>query len=680
MKKMKFAETDESGEILHEGTCDESGSDHSIGSSAEVVGFVEDRLESDRKFLDDTVETELPASPGSHSVLDAENGGACEQKTTAEDMVQFMDLEHDSVLDKEALSDSEHFGVKNNDDGRTFTSAMELNSIIDMEDSNATELEYGEKSQDGIMMPPLSTAQPDSLPQVEKGYVAVEDSEEKVKSEDMKPDSVLDLDATINSVQGSRDRKDGEATTLTSTVVFDNVLDTGRSNGSEEDSEGKSKDEVRLPLTASKPDSLQENSSGLKEYSEEIIVSEPMCLTDSGGHVVDVETSHAPHEGCTEKNTFDTTLPSTGDRASKVATVYASKEDDDGKTKVEVMNLSLAGDSDHILDTRMNASDNVEGFNTGEECLEKNVVESAMPRDIATSSNFMVEDTKGAVHSKDQAEASWAVELPGVETTQSSSREIASSTGGLFLSSGAAMLPHPSKALTGGEDAFFITKNWVGVADGVGQWSLEGINAGLYAQELMEGCTKMVSDFQGAQIIKPEEILIQSASVAHSSGSSTVIVAYFDGQALNVANIGDSGFIIIRNGSVFRRSSPMVYEFNFPLQIEKGDDPSELMEGYKIDLDEDDVIITATDGLFDNLYEQEIASIVSKSLEAGLKPEEIAEFLATRAQEVGRSSSVRSPFADSAKAAGYTRYTGGKLDDVTVVVSFVQQSSSFPSQ
>jgi len=29
--------------------------------------------------------------------------------------------------------------------------------------------------------------------------------------------------------------------------------------------------------------------------------------------------------------------------------------------------------------------------------------------------------------------------------------------------------------LTGGEDAYFVAcKNWFGVADGVGQWSLEG--------------------------------------------------------------------------------------------------------------------------------------------------------------------------------------------------------------
>lgn len=46
------------------------------------------------------------------------------------------------------------------------------------------------------------------------------------------------------------------------------------------------------------------------------------------------------------------------------------------------------------------------------------------------------------------------------------------------------------------------------------------------------------------------------------------------------------------------------------------------------------------------------------------------------AQEVGSSVSGRSPFADAAKAAGYAGYSGGKLDDVAVIVSLVQKPPS----
>lgn len=244
----------------------------------------------------------------------------------------------------------------------------------------------------------------------------------------------------------------------------------------------------------------------------------------------------------------------------------------------------------------------------------------------------------------------------------------------LSLSSGAALLPHPSKARTGGEDAYFLTcKNWFGVADGVGQWSFEGINAGLYAKELMENCEKIVSENEEIPETKPDQVLVKSAADAQSPGSSTILVAYFDGRVLHAANIGDSGFIVIRHGTVYKRSAPMVYGFNFPLQIQRGDNPSSLIQLYSIELEEGDVVITATDGLFDNLYEHEIISIIKKSLETNLKPAEIARFLALRAQDVGRSAYASSPFADAARIAGYPSLTGGKLDDVTVIVSTVQK-------
>lgn len=49
-------------------------------------------------------------------------------------------------------------------------------------------------------------------------------------------------------------------------------------------------------------------------------------------------------------------------------------------------------------------------------------------------------------------------------------------------------------------------------------------------------------------------------------------------QVLHIANIGDSGFIILRNGAVHKKSSPMFHEFSFPVQIQRGDDPSQLSQ------------------------------------------------------------------------------------------------------
>ncbi|CAL4916382.1 unnamed protein product [Urochloa decumbens] len=298
-------------------------------------------------------------------------------------------------------------------------------------------------------------------------------------------------------------------------------------------------------------------------------------------------------------------------------------------------------------------------------------------------------ETESSSSSTDDQGAEFGVPLPTVEQVskevdwkkkntsevKDSDRmvEIAQST--LVLSSGAAILPHPSKVATGGEDAYFIARNgWFGVADGVGQWSFEGINAGLYARELMDGCQKFITENQGASDLRPEQILSKAADEARSPGSSTVLVARFDGQVLQASNIGDSGFLVIRNGEVYEKSKPMIYGFNFPLQIEKGDDPLKLVQNYTIDLEEGDVIVTATDGLFDNVYEHEVTAIISKSLQADLKPAEIAEHLAARAQEVGRSGAGRSPFSDAALSVGYLGFSGGKLDDIAVVVSIVRTS------
>lgn len=59
---------------------------------------------------------------------------------------------------------------------------------------------------------------------------------------------------------------------------------------------------------------------------------------------------------------------------------------------------------------------------------------------------------------------------------------------------------------------------------------LAGINAGLYSRELMENCTKFVAECQTVPETGPDQILIRSAAKAYFPGSSTVLVAFFDGQ------------------------------------------------------------------------------------------------------------------------------------------------------
>lgn len=73
-----------------------------------------------------------------------------------------------------------------------------------------------------------------------------------------------------------------------------------------------------------------------------------------------------------------------------------------------------------------------------------------------------------------------------------SSSSSSASSSALQLVSGAFALPHPQKRATGGEDAWFVRGDTVGVADGVGGWARKGVDAGEYSRSLMRAAAAAV--------------------------------------------------------------------------------------------------------------------------------------------------------------------------------------------
>ena len=51
---------------------------------------------------------------------------------------------------------------------------------------------------------------------------------------------------------------------------------------------------------------------------------------------------------------------------------------------------------------------------------------------------------------------------------------------------GAWNYPHPGKKAKGGEDAWVASHNFIGVADGVGGWEKQGIDASLFSKSLVK--------------------------------------------------------------------------------------------------------------------------------------------------------------------------------------------------
>lgn len=86
-------------------------------------------------------------------------------------------------------------------------------------------------------------------------------------------------------------------------------------------------------------------------------------------------------------------------------------------------------------------------------------------------------------------------------------------------------------------------------------------------------------------------------------------------------------------------------------------------------------MVAGTDGLFDNLYNSEVTAVIVHAIRAGLGPQVTAQKIAALARQRAQDQNRQTPFSTAAQEAGF-RYYGGKLDDITVVVSYITSSST----
>lgn len=318
----------------------------------------------------------------------------------------------------------------------------------------------------------------------------------------------------------------------------------------------------------------------------------------------------------------------------------------------------------------------------------------------------------------------------------------------LTLQAAGVALARPDKKV--GEDSFFVCEEScaLGVADGVGEWADFGCNAKLFAEELMIGATKAAQslqrnnkDLNKRPSAKALQCIIDAYSSTRSYGSSTCLVGVLDGAKwqLGLANLGDSTALVLRREAgdlkvfmTLRRTRSQQHFFNCPYQLSKFPEPGdtsrlekqglgglakilngldsrvesdtpEMADLYDIKVQPGDLVILGTDGIFDNLFDQEISGLVSLAISpaeaAILDPllksaktsipchpnavvppnlypttatsaKNVAKALAAAAFHRSQDPRARTPFGRQSKRAG-TFLTGGKLDDITVVAAWV---------
>lgn len=291
-----------------------------------------------------------------------------------------------------------------------------------------------------------------------------------------------------------------------------------------------------------------------------------------------------------------------------------------------------------------------------------------------------------------------------------------------------------SEARNFGEDAAFILSNVnnadiIGVSDGVGGWRNQGVDPSIFSRTLMHKCKKFVEG-GNFKVDKPVQLLSRAYNDMYSIpdliGSATACLATFDRDTsmLYTANLGDSGFVVVRDNEVVHKSRSQVHAFNAPFQLSivpkylnrgsYGDAPHKA-DFASFQCEEGDIIIMASDGMFDNIYDNQLIDILTKlgvvpeildkysvdefsetssetsedegiTIEANRPPQptstidqenleqnltNAASAIVEIAREFAHRKDYKSPFAMEARQYGYQNTLGGKVDDITVLVSIV---------
>jgi len=261
-------------------------------------------------------------------------------------------------------------------------------------------------------------------------------------------------------------------------------------------------------------------------------------------------------------------------------------------------------------------------------------------------------------------------------------------------------IPEPSQLRSrAGQDAYFVCsiRNTgavaIGVTDGVGGYSESGIDSAYFAQAY-------------------RQILLEEDRIPGGASTACVGICTRNGQLI-AANLGDSGFIILRHGRVLYASPAQTHYFNCPLQLAMvpkhvllqteqfggspySDQPDDAALTFHTLID-GDVIIFATDGVWDNLSSQDILRIVSGEMqqagawsadEGGIAPSPglavststnnggvqgvVARAVVARAKSASMNTKVDGPFAKEVQRLyPGDNYRGGKQDDIAVVVTLV---------
>lgn len=242
---------------------------------------------------------------------------------------------------------------------------------------------------------------------------------------------------------------------------------------------------------------------------------------------------------------------------------------------------------------------------------------------------------------------------------------------GIQVEIGTCVLPHPSKIMWGGEDAIFSKGRTFGVFDGVsGADKADGLP--LYSKMLAREMDTLVGEGVDLNVKDLQNLLLVAAEKAdeRATGASTAIVASIsDNGFLRAINLGDSRCIVIRGGRVVAQTKEIVHYFDCPYQLSEisPDRPRDARK-LNVELLKGDIVMMGSDGIFDNLEDDEIVEIINSTTDVKAAAKQISD----RSRKVSLDSQASTPYSKQAKKNGDPDFQdgkGGKVDDISCVVA-----------
>jgi len=150
---------------------------------------------------------------------------------------------------------------------------------------------------------------------------------------------------------------------------------------------------------------------------------------------------------------------------------------------------------------------------------------------------------------------------------------------------------------------------------------------------------------------------------------------------LNTANIGDSGFIVVRGGEIVHRSEEQQHYFNTPFQLSLPppgnqnrvlSDSPESADLYSFQVQDGDVILVATDGVFDNVPKKLLLETL-KEVEGErdqVKLQMTANSIALMARSLSFDSDFMSPFSINARKANINTIGNLQMHSILICTMF----------